>query len=41
MIGIFAGTGSLPKEIVLSLNKQGKKYIILNLTEKKIRNSNS
>lgn len=39
MIGIFAGTGSLPKEIVLSLNKQGKKYIILNLTEKKIRNS--
>ncbi len=39
MIGIFTGTGSLPKEIILSLIKQNKKFIILNLSERKIKNS--
>lgn len=39
MIAIFAGSGSLPKEIFSSLNKQKKKYIIFNLSNKKIKNS--
>ena len=39
MIGIFAGSGTLPKEIFFFLNKNKKKYIILNLSNKKIKNS--
>ena len=39
MIGIFAGSGSLPREILLFLNKNKKKYIILNLSNKKIKDS--
>ena len=39
MIGIFAGSGTLPKEIFSFLNKNKKKYIILNLSNKKIKNS--
>ena len=39
MIGIFAGSGALPKEIFSFLNKNKKKYIILNLSNKKIKNS--
>ena len=39
MIGIFAGSGSLPKEIFSSLNKNKKKYIIFNLSDKKIKGS--
>jgi len=39
MIAIFAGTGDYPKEIILSLKKSNKKFIILNISEKKIKNS--
>ena len=39
MIGIFAGSGSLPKEIFSSLNKNKKKYIIFNLSNQKIKGS--
>ena len=39
MIGIFAGSGTLPKEILFFLNKNKKKYIVLNLSNKKIKNS--
>jgi DUF1009 family protein len=39
MIGIFAGSGNLPKEIFLTLNKRKIKYIIFNLSNKKIKNS--
>ena len=39
MIGIFAGSGSLPKEILSSLKKEKKKYIVFNLSHKKIKNS--
>ena len=39
MIGIFAGSGTLPREIFSFLNKNKKKYIILNLSNKKIKNS--
>jgi len=39
MIGIFAGSGDLPKEIVNSLKEKKKSYIILNLSKKKIPNS--
>ena len=39
MIGIFAGSGNLPKEIFLTLNKKNIKYIIFNLSNKKIKNS--
>ena len=39
MIAIFSGTGDFPKEIINSLKKNNKKFIILNITEKKINNS--
>ena len=39
MIGIFAGSGSLPREILYFLNKNKKKYIILNLSNRKIKDS--
>ena len=39
MIGIFAGGGSLPKEIFFSLNRCKIKYIIFNLSNKKIKNT--
>ncbi len=39
MIGIFAGSGTLPKEILFFLNKNKKKYIVFNLSNKKIKNS--
>ena len=39
MIAIFAGTGDYPKEIIYSLKKNNKKFIILNITEKKIKGS--
>ncbi len=39
MIGIFAGSGTLPKEIFYFLNKNKKKYIVLNLSNKKIKGS--
>ncbi len=39
MIGIFAGSGSLPREIFSSLNKNKKKYIVFNLSDKKIKGS--
>ena len=39
MIAIFAGTGDYPKEIIYSLKKNNKKFIIINITEKKIKNS--
>lgn len=39
MICIFAGDGSLPKEIISSLNKKKIKHIILNLSRSKIKNS--
>ncbi len=39
MIGIFAGSGSLPKEIFFSLNKIKKKYLIFNLSNKNIKGS--
>ena len=39
MIGIFAGSGNLPKEIFLTLDKTKIKYIIFNLSNKKIKNS--
>ena len=39
MIGIFAGSGSLPKEIFSSLNKLRRKYIVFNLSNKKIKDS--
>ena len=39
MIGIFAGSGTLPKEIFSSLSRNNKKYIIFNLSDKKIKNS--
>ena len=39
MIAIFAGEGDYPKEIIRSLIKNKKKFIILNITEKKIQNS--
>ncbi len=39
MIAIFAGNGSLPKEIFNSLRKLNKSYIVFNLSNKKIKNS--
>ena len=39
MIAIFAGAGDYPKEIIYSLKKNNKKFIIINITEKKIKNS--
>jgi len=39
MIAIFAGSGDLPVEIINSLSSKGKKYIILNIGKKKIKNS--
>jgi len=39
MIGIFAGSGTLPNEIFTSLNKNKKKYIVFNLSNKKIKAS--
>jgi len=39
MIAIFAGSGDLPTEIINSLSNKGKKYIILNIGKKKIKNS--
>jgi len=39
MIAIFSGTGDFPKEIINSLKKNNKKFIVLNITEKKINNS--
>jgi len=39
MIAIFAGSGDLPIEIINSLSSKGKKYIILNLSKRKINNS--
>ena len=39
MIGIFAGSGTLPKEILFFLKKNKKKYVVLNLSNKKIKNS--
>ena len=39
MIGIFAGSGTLPKEIFSSLSRNNKKYIIFNFSNKKIKNS--
>ena len=39
MIAIFAGTGDYPKEIIYSLKKNNKKYITINITEKRIKNS--
>ena len=37
MIAIFAGTGDYPKEVINSLKKNNKKFIILNITEKKLK----
>ena len=39
MIAIFSGTGDYPKEIIYSLKKNNKKFVIINITEKKIKNS--
>ena len=39
MIAIFAGSGDLPKEIISSLKKINKKFIILNLSKKNISKS--
>ena len=39
MIAIFAGTGDYPKEIIYSLKKNNKKFIIINITEKRLNNS--
>jgi len=39
MIGIFAGSGTLPKEIFSSLIKNKKKFIVFNLSNKKIKTS--
>tara|TARA_B100000963_G_scaffold357355_1_gene379330 strand:- start:532 stop:1320 length:789 start_codon:yes stop_codon:yes gene_type:complete len=39
MIGIFAGSGSLPREIFSSLKKNNEKYIILNLSNQKFKGS--
>ena len=39
MIAIFAGTGDYPKEIICSLKKNNKKFIIINITEKRLNNS--
>ena len=39
MIGVFAGSGELPKEIFSSLNFRKKKFIILNLSNKNYKNS--
>ena len=36
MIGLVCGTGNFPKEIITNLNKIKKKFIIINLTKKKI-----
>ena len=36
MIALICGTGSFPKEIFKILNKKKIKYIIINLTEKKL-----
>jgi len=39
MIAVFSGTGDYPKEIIYSLRKNNKRFIILNISEKKIKNS--
>ena len=39
MIAIFSGTGDYPKEIIYSLKKNNKKFIIINITEKRLNNS--
>jgi len=39
MIGIFAGSGNLPKEIFSTLDRTKIKYIVFNLSNKKIKNS--
>ncbi|MFL2525752.1 MAG: UDP-2,3-diacylglucosamine diphosphatase LpxI domain-containing protein [Pelagibacteraceae bacterium] len=39
MIGIFAGSGSLPQEIFMTLDKIKIRYIVFNLSNKKIKNS--
>ena len=39
MIAVFAGNGSFPIEILSSLKKNKKKFIILNLSNKKIKGS--
>ena len=39
MIAIFAGTGDYPKEIIYSLKKNNKKFIIINITENRIKNA--
>ena len=39
MLAIFAGDGDFPKEIIKSLNYQNKKFIIINLSQKNIKNS--
>ena len=36
MIGLVCGTGNFPKEIITNLNKIKKKFIIINLTKKKL-----
>ena len=39
MIAIFAGSGDYPKEIIYSLKKNNKKFIVINITENRIKNS--
>ena len=39
MIGVFAGSGELPKEIFSSLNFHKKKFVIFNLSNKNYKNS--
>ena len=39
MIAVFAGNGSFPIEILSSLKKNKKKFIILNLSNKNIKGS--